>query len=151
MHVPAECRTQRPKGVVFTAALPPAPVSCPPSFTTTRIQFDFDSAALRPESYLLLNLLAEVLNDARMANQVIRIDGHTDSVGPVAYNWHLSQQRARAVQGYLHTAHDIPLSRLPTLGKGPAEPYDPAHPTAPVNRRVQFTNLSATCLQGSGA
>ena len=148
LQIPAECRTPLHKGVVFTAAIPAAPASCPASFTTTRIQFNFDSSALRPESYLLLDLLATVLNDARMANQTIRIEGHTDSVGPLAYNRHLSQQRALAVQRYLHTSHGIPFSRLPTLGKGPDEPYDPAYPTAAINRRVQFTNLSAACLQG---
>ena len=77
-----------------------------------------------------------------MADKVIRIEGHTDSAGSDAYNQRLSYRRAVAVQQYLADAHGLPRARLPVVGRGKAELYDPAHPFAPSNRRVEFVNLT---------
>jgi len=120
---------------------PPAPGARVYAFAT-RIPFAWDSAQLAPEAHRLLDTLAEVLQDAVMVTKVVRIEGHTDSAGSDAYNRRLSYQRAVAVQRYLHDHHGLPLERLPVVGKGKAEPYDPAHPFDPSNRRVQFVNLT---------
>jgi outer membrane protein OmpA-like peptidoglycan-associated protein len=143
LQVPPECRAQLTKTVVFTDPSTPAPGYQPYAFATTRIQFRFDSSALAPESQPILDTFANVLKDPRMADQVVRVEGHTDSVGSVGYNRRLSSKRAMAVQHYLHEHHGIALIRIPAIGKGPTEPYDPKHPTAALNRRVQFVNLSA--------
>jgi len=50
------------------------------------------SAAIRPESYNILNQLALTLK-ANPDIKHIRIEGHTDSDGPADYNKRLSQQR----------------------------------------------------------
>ena len=122
-------------------ASPPAPAARVYAFTT-RIPFAWDSARLAPAAHQLLDTLAEVLQDALMADKIIRIEGHTDSAGSDAYNQRLSYRRAMAVQQYLVDAHGLPRARLPVVGRGKAELYDPAHPFAPSNRRVEFVNLT---------
>ena len=109
---------------------------------TTRIPVAWDSAQLAPAAHRLLDTLAEVIQEALMADKVIRIEGHTDSAGSDAYNQRLSYRRAMAVQQYLVDAHGLPRARLPVVGRGKAELYDPAHPFAPSNRRVEFVNLT---------
>lgn len=122
---------------------PPTPGSRPHVYAfATRIQFAWNSAQLAPDAYRLLDTLADALQDAALADKIVQIEGHTDSTGSSAYNHRLSSQRALAVQRYLHTAHGIPLSRIPAVGKGESELYDPAQPHSPINRRVQFVNLT---------
>ena len=89
-----------------------------------------------------LDRLAEVLKDDLMQSKVVEIEGHADAVGSENYNVTLSQLRARSVRAYLVQRHGIAPDRLPFLGKGEAEPYDPANPAAAENRRVVFTNLT---------
>ena len=90
----------------------------------------------------VLDRLAGVLNDDLMHGQVVQIEGHADAQGPDEYNLTLSQLRARAVRTYLMEQHGISADRLPFIGKGETELYDASNPTAPVNRRVVFTNLT---------
>lgn len=61
--------------------------------------FAFDSATLTrsAESYLDI-LIQQIKNSGR---PVIKVIGHTDSVGSAAYNLNLSLRRAQAVQAYL--------------------------------------------------
>jgi OmpA family protein len=61
-----------------------------------------------------------VLQDAVMADKVIRIEGHTDSAGADASTRRLSYRRAVAVQPYLATAYGLPHSRRPVVEKGQA-------------------------------
>jgi outer membrane protein OmpA-like peptidoglycan-associated protein len=108
----------------------------------TRIQFAFDSYQLTPEAHQLLDTLAVVLQDTLMRDKIVRIEGHTDSVGSEDYNLRLSSKRALAVQHYLSARHSLAIERLPAIGKGEHELYASDRPTDPVNRRVQFINLS---------
>jgi outer membrane protein OmpA-like peptidoglycan-associated protein len=107
-----------------------------------RVQFEFDSFDLTEDARDVLDRLAGVLNDELMRDQVIEIEGHADATGSDLYNLTLSQLRARAVRAYLIQEHRIDGARLPFVGKGESEPYDPADPTAAVNRRVVFANLT---------
>ena len=118
--------------------------SSPPSRKSlnARIQFEFDSFNLTNDAKAELDRLAEVLKDELMLSKVVEIEGHADAVGSESYNLTLSQLRARSVRTYLVERHDITPDRLPFVGKGEAEPYDPANPTAAENRRVVFTNLT---------
>jgi len=126
-----------------TAPSTPAPAPAARVYAfTTRIPFAWDSAQLAPAAYHLLDTLADVLQDAQLADKVIRIEGHTDGAGSDAYNRRLSYRRALAVQRYLVEAHGLPRSRLPVVGKGKVALYDPAHPLDPSNRRVEFVNLT---------
>lgn len=107
-----------------------------------RVQFEFDSFDLTEDARDVLDRLALVLNDELMREQVIEIEGHADATGSDFYNLTLSQLRARAVRAYLIQEHGIAGERLPFIGKGESEPYDPADPAAAVNRRVVFANLT---------
>lgn len=77
-----------------------------------------------------------------MADKVIEIQGHADARGEEFYNLTLSEKRAAAVAEYLVLEHDIDPARLKFVGKGEAEPYDPEHPEAGINRRVEFKNIT---------
>lgn len=107
-----------------------------------RVQFEYDSFRLTAEAQGVLDRLAAVLGDGLMEDKVIEIEGHADATGSEEYNLTLSQLRARAVRAYLIEQHGIAPERLPFVGKGETELYDPANPTAAVNRRVVFANLT---------
>ncbi len=63
------------------------------------IFFDFDKAALKPESYPELNRLAEVLK--KNPDVKVEVGGHTDNKGSHQYNLDLSKKRTQAVVAYL--------------------------------------------------
>ena len=107
-----------------------------------RVQFEFDSFRLTDDAKAVLDRLAGVLKDDLMKDKTIEIEGYADATGPADYNVTLSERRAEAVRAYLIQQHGIAAARLPFVGKGATEFYDPAHPTAAVNRRVVFTNLT---------
>lgn len=98
------------------------------------IEFDFDSADIRPDWYGTLDGLAQVLSESGSLTLVI--EGHTDGKGSPGYNLDLSKRRAAAVRDYL-VSRGVSPSRLTVIGKGMGEPLV-ADPADPANRRVQF-------------
>jgi OOP family OmpA-OmpF porin len=53
----------------------------------------------------------------------MRIEGHTDSSGPEAYNLQLSQRRAQAVADYiLSQSYNVRSADIEVLGKGESDP-----------------------------
>jgi outer membrane protein OmpA-like peptidoglycan-associated protein len=60
------------------------------------IQFDFGKDTIKPESGRILDDIAAILK-AHPEIEKVRVEGHTDSIGPAAYNQGLSERRARAV------------------------------------------------------
>jgi outer membrane protein OmpA-like peptidoglycan-associated protein len=128
-------------GAAAAAAVMPLPPSegdvaeGPASF---RIQFGFNSADLRPEAIPLLDKLGEALTSEDMKDWVFVVEGHTDASGAEQFNLELSQRRAETVRDYLVSKHGIDAARLPARGFGESDLYDPARPTAPINRRVSF-------------
>jgi outer membrane protein OmpA-like peptidoglycan-associated protein len=104
------------------------------------IFFDFDKAVLKPESFPELNRIIGVMKE-KPAMQ-IKITGHTDAMGPDAYNLKLSEKRARSVVRYL-TNEGITQNRISVLFLGESKPVD-TNETVPgrqKNRRVEFTIL----------
>jgi len=83
------------------------------------ILFGFDSAALKPAAYPLLDEAVTILK--KNPGIMIEIQGHTDNIGPEAYNLKLSERRAQAVKSYLEQK-GIASSRLTSKGYGEAEP-----------------------------
>src|SRR5438552_8912025 len=79
---------------------------------TNDILFDFNSAALRPESQTTLRDLAA--NFQRYQDETVSIEGHTDNVGSPDYNQGLSERRAYGVRDYL-TAQGVSESRITAL------------------------------------
>ncbi len=156
--VPSECRVAAPRGLGKTRGIrlkgndqglaetdagSPNTTSEPQSFSIAmRIQFKFDSAELTPESKTTLGQIAQVLQDDIMRDKVILLEGHADATGNESYNLNLSERRAGSVRQYLMSAYGVPSDRLQAVGRGELEPFDTADPSASVNRRVEFTNLS---------
>lgn len=88
-------------------------------FTLEGVNFDNDSAKLRPESFIILDKAAETLN--KWGTVKVEVAGYTDSVSSVEYNLALSQRRADAVRDYL-VSKGVAADRLTTKGYGKANP-----------------------------
>lgn len=102
------------------------------------IYFDTNKASIKPESFPLLNEVAETLKDHEEIKRV-RIEGHTDARGSAAYNKTLSEKRAASVRTYL-VERGVFSRRLTSVGMGEEQPVDPRDvPEAwDKNRRVDF-------------
>ncbi|AQR71760.1 hypothetical protein BZG29_05015 [Janthinobacterium sp. LM6] len=103
---------------VIEAKPAPAPVSEKVSFASEAL-FDFDQSTLKPQGKAALDQLLGQLTG--MDLEVIVTVGHTDAVGPDAYNQKLSQHRAEAVKAYL-VAQGVETNRVYTEGKGETQP-----------------------------
>jgi outer membrane protein OmpA-like peptidoglycan-associated protein len=137
-----------------TAAPPPAPTPTPSQTVAQvatgdavlegdrikiarNIQYDVDKDEIRPESFIVLDAVANIINTHPEITGVI-VEGHTDNQGSFDHNRGLSERRANAVVRYL-------------AAKGIKQPIQAAGygATAPVcmtndetcraqNRRVEF-------------
>ena len=102
------------------------------------IYFDFNSAAIKPQSGAVLHAIAEVMK--KNPQWSLTVEGHTDNIGNAAANQDLSARRAAAVRAAL-----IPLgiaeTRLVTSGFGSSVPRDTNATLAgrARNRRVELT------------
>jgi len=104
---------------------------------TSDILFDFNSAALRPESRTTLSELGE--NFRQYPDNTIIVEGHTDSVGTDSYNQRLSEERAANVADYL-IDHGVSASKVIVYGFGESRPKS-SNDTADgrqLNRRVEI-------------
>ena len=133
---------QTPEGeAALAAAQETAPAEPPPRPSLSLlIQFDFNSAKIRPESQPALQNLATALQSKELAEANFAVEGHTDAKGSNDYNLKLSQSRADAVQKFL-ASQGVPTARLVTAGKGATELANPNDPLAAENRRVRIVNL----------
>jgi outer membrane protein OmpA-like peptidoglycan-associated protein len=105
-----------------------------------KIFFAFNKASIKPESYPVLDAVANILN--RYKSIHIRIEGHTDDVGSRSYNRKLSKRRAASVRRYL-SGKGISLFRMTSRGYGESRPLagGPRRFTKTQlakNRRVEF-------------
>lgn len=108
------------------------------------VQFEYNSAEIKPESHGILDDVVKVMQDNPKIEKV-DIIGHTSSEGSVKLNNKLSTDRAASVKQYL-IDHGVDAGRLTSQGKGPSEPIaDNATEEGRVaNRRVEFkiTNMA---------
>lgn len=106
------------------------------------INFDFDSSALTPDSYVILDRVADALNDSQWSNSRWEIQGHTSSIGSHEYNMALSQRRAESVRAYL-VSRGVSNSRLVAKGYGETQPMYPNDSEGRNwrNRRVAMVRL----------
>ena len=104
------------------------------------IFFDFDKATLKPESAPELDRLIAMLKEK--STMEVEISGHTDNVGPAAYNMSLSERRAKTVVAYI-VRGGIPKERLTVQFFGETKPTDTngTREGRSKNRRVEFLIL----------
>jgi outer membrane protein OmpA-like peptidoglycan-associated protein len=112
------------------------------------VQFDTGKATLKPQSSAVLDSIAAILQ--QYPTLKIEVGGHTDSQGTLKKNQVLSEDRAKAVFGYLRTK--VPgFDSLGYTSKG----YGPTVPIAPnstalgraKNRRVEFKVMNTEALR----
>jgi OmpA-OmpF porin, OOP family len=101
------------------------------------INFDFDSATIRPESTAVLQELFAGLKADTSAKIVI--EGHTSSEGTEDYNRRLSERRANAVVADL-VRRGLAVGRLSGAGIGEARPIASNNDESgrAMNRRVEI-------------
>jgi OmpA-OmpF porin, OOP family len=104
------------------------------------IQFDFNSARVKPESQQALANLAMALKSDELKTFRFAVEGHTDAQGRADYNQRLSQQRADAVRDTL-SGQGVAAQRLQSVGKGSSELAKPDEPYSAENRRVRIVNM----------
>lgn len=80
------------------------------------VQFDTDSAKIKPDSASVLAEIAKLL-DSRPALKILVV-GHTDNQGAFEYNTNLSSKRANSVTRYLTENHNIDQGRMRAEGVG---------------------------------
>jgi len=102
-------------------APPPPPVDLQALLKLENIYFAFDKYAIRKDAAIELAKIVEILNKY----PVIKLDivGHTDSLGPAAYNERLSAQRATSVKQWL-VDKGISSDRITTSGYGEKRPIN---------------------------
>ena len=139
----------------YPGALPPRPLNFPQLANlaqfTVEINFNFNSAVIRPESYRDVGAIADALHNPILLGYGFLVIGHTDSVGGRMYNVGLSQRRAEAIVAALVNPFGVNPAILQPVGMGEEQLRDPAHPTSGVNRRVQLINVGKKfCFGRSG-
>ncbi len=105
------------------------------------IFFDFDKAAIKPESKPTLDEIAKLLTDDPELK--VLIVGHTDNVGEFDYNLKLSEKRAKAVVEALKKDYGISGKRLRPAGVGMMAPTatNETEEGRAKNRRVELVKL----------
>jgi outer membrane protein OmpA-like peptidoglycan-associated protein len=130
----------------------PPPDGCPKKYTLVEVKKDrilikqqvhFASAKYKvlPDSYALLNQVAQVLKD--QPTMKVSVEGHTDTVGPEVMNMKLSQARAEEVRAYL-VKKGVAAERLQAVGFGPTKPIasNKTETGRAKNRRTEFRIVS---------
>ncbi|MGB9722271.1 MAG: OmpA family protein [bacterium] len=111
------------------------------SIVLVGVEFEFNSARIKPESYPILDDAARILT---MHPEIdVEVQGHTDDIGSDAYNLKLSQKRAESVRQYLIDVHMIEPVRLIPVGYGERRPIadNVTEEGRQKNRRVEFLIL----------
>lgn len=102
------------------------------------IQFDFDSASIKPASSPVVAEIAKALQAAPKLH--VYVVGHSDNEGTLDYNQTLSRQRAGSVVQVLAETHGIDAGRLTAAGVGPVAPVssNESEEGRALNRRVEI-------------
>jgi outer membrane protein OmpA-like peptidoglycan-associated protein len=105
------------------------------------INFDFNSASIRPSSIPSVQALGQALSDPKLKGSTFIVAGHTDGIGGDAFNQDLSERRADTIKRYLVDNYHIASGDLVTVGYGKTKLKDAQDPTDAINRRVQVVNM----------
>ena len=105
------------------------------------INFDFNSALIRPSSMPSVQALGQALSDPKLKGSTFIVAGHTDGVGGDAFNQDLSERRADTIKRYLVDNYRVPSGDLVAVGYGKTKLKNSQDPTDAINRRVQVVNM----------
>ncbi len=83
------------------------------------VLFAFNNANLTPQARSTVREIADVINQAPARR--ISVEGHTDSIGTIDYNYRLSDSRARSVGTELER-NSVAPRRITTRALGETEP-----------------------------
>jgi len=105
------------------------------------VQFDFNSATIRSESFGLLDSYAGALKGG-LSDAKLEVGGHTDSIGTPEVNLALSRERAESVRQYL-LHQGIAADRLSVAPFGATRPVasNDTDSGRAKNRRVEFVRI----------
>lgn len=113
--------------------------------------FNSGQANIKPESYELINTIAEVMTQY---NNPLRIEGHTDNI-PISTaqfpsNWELSTARATNGLKYLLKNFDVNPDKISATGYGEFRPIADNNTAEgrSKNRRVDLVMLSSDGVRG---
>lgn len=101
------------------------------------ILFEYGKSNLSKKSKKTLNQAVAILNNN--PNNILRIQGHTDSTGSEEHNMKLSQERAKAVYDYMKYK-GLKIKKVTYKGYGETKPVASNSTKAgrAANRRVEF-------------
>lgn len=128
-----------PRPVATPSTNGPATAEAPPSLSLA-IQFELNSARVRPESGPVLGNLVAAMTSPDLKGHRFVIEGHTDARGNPAANQQLSQHRADEVRLYL-VALGVHPARLRAVGRGSSDLANARDPWSADNRRVRVVTL----------
>lgn len=116
---------------------PPPPPPAAEKLVLRGVNFAFNSAEVDEPSKLVLQVAAEQLN--KRPDVRVRVEGHTDNVGPEGYNQGLSERRANAVRQIL-VDNGVSPGRLTSEGFGMRNPIasNDTREGRALNRRVEL-------------
>ncbi|HET9031658.1 MAG TPA: Ig-like domain-containing protein [Dokdonella sp.] len=147
-------RAREPFKLVEVRSPAPAPAPAEARVVRNDVRLDgdaffrFDHDELNADAIAALDaLIGKLASDARVSR--VSVVGHTDSVGPEAYNQKLSERRAASAKAYL-ISRGIPADQIDTRGDGelnPSHPNDTAE-NRQKNRRVdvEFLTIEETTV-----
>lgn len=115
-----------------------------PEITVDTINFETNSAAIRPEEAQALAALGQAMRKAIAKNpaEVFLIEGHTDAVGRFAYNLALSDRRAESVALALTEYFAVPPENLVLQGYGEGDLLVRTDEAERANRRAAVRRIT---------
>jgi OmpA-OmpF porin, OOP family len=105
------------------------------------IQFDEDTAIIRPNSYGTIGKIADALYDPTLLGYKFLVIGHSVSTGRREINLTLSQRRADSIRDVLVNTFKISGKRVASIGLGEEQLLDSNRPTSPVNAQVEIATI----------
>lgn len=147
-------------GVAATPPPPPPPPPAPPPpapevvkaprvevaanqiTIADKVQFELNSSVIKPESFPLLNEVADVIKKNPQIKK-LAVEGHASADGDAKMNEKLSDERAKSVRQYLIDKGGIKADMLTAKGYGDKKPIadNKTEEGREKNRRVGFTIL----------
>ncbi|MBK8013559.1 MAG: peptidoglycan-associated lipoprotein Pal [Deltaproteobacteria bacterium] len=105
-----------------------------------RVQFEFDSFKLSPDTQAVLTANAEIM----VASPEVRVEvqGHADELGTSEYNLALGENRAKAIRDYMSRLGVDP-ARIQVISYGEEKPIEKgaSEQAWSINRRGEFKVL----------